>query len=513
MITLGRARLFLPRGSTPAQRAAWRRQMASALGYADLAPRGLPPHAVLIVRRLPDPLPGLLLKGVAWRAGDRWGDAARAELERLWRRALRPALSPVPADAEAVWFADMAEYLACLTLDFYHGVAQLRWWWQLRLQAPRLRQAAAPLTAVWQDEARWLPAALAFLHEHSPVSVAAILNKLPAYEMQPIRRGVLQAHGLPQALLEETFGTPAWYAWIPNPEKLGGLAPETQATAVLVLAAYYAPAALRQYARRAPIVDRAEQVRHSPIRPGPPVIPPGEATPAVPPPARAQPLKRDTPCAVPAAARAPGTADPPRDRQTGAPASELQEHMLESQAAPSAPAPETTGATPASTPPAQARAPGVQGMTERPEGWRTALGGAWLLTNLLVALDLLQGDLSPWLKLEVLARRLLVNPPGDDPVWAVLAELQGPERTPQALALAGRWLSTVWPVIEAWLLERMEEASLTALVKPAHMYVTRAHIDVMFRIEDIDLGLRMSGLDRDPGWVPEIARVIRFHFE
>jgi hypothetical protein len=149
---------------------------------------------------------------------------------------------------------------------------------------------------------------------------------------------------------------------------------------------------------------------------------------------------------------------------------------------------------------------------QRPEGVFTALGGVWFLVNVLMALKLLDDDLSPWLKLEVLARRLLVDPP-DDPLWVALAELAGREHTPENIARAAGWLSEVWTRIEAWLLERLDDISQLVLVKPARLYVTRTHIDVVFNLQDIDISMRLIGLDRDPGWVPELARVIAFHFE
>jgi hypothetical protein len=40
----------------------------------------------------------------------------------------------------------------------------------------------------------------------------------------------------------------------------------------------------------------------------------------------------------------------------------------------------------------------------------------------------------------------------------------------------------------------------------------RTHVDVEIDIEAIDLSARVAGLDRDPGWVPELGRVVTFHF-
>jgi hypothetical protein len=46
----------------------------------------------------------------------------------------------------------------------------------------------------------------------------------------------------------------------------------------------------------------------------------------------------------------------------------------------------------------------------------------------------------------------------------------------------------------------------------ARVYYTRAHIDMVAHIDDVSLPARLAGLDRDPGWQPDLGRVIQFHF-
>jgi hypothetical protein len=43
--------------------------------------------------------------------------------------------------------------------------------------------------------------------------------------------------------------------------------------------------------------------------------------------------------------------------------------------------------------------------------------------------------------------------------------------------------------------------------------VTATHLDVFFSLADLPIAIRLSGLDRDPGWTPAAARFIAFHFE
>lgn len=48
--------------------------------------------------------------------------------------------------------------------------------------------------------------------------------------------------------------------------------------------------------------------------------------------------------------------------------------------------------------------------------------------------------------------------------------------------------------------------------RPARITATRTHVDVVFDIQKVDLRVRRAGLDVDPGWVPWLGRVIRFHY-
>jgi hypothetical protein len=38
-------------------------------------------------------------------------------------------------------------------------------------------------------------------------------------------------------------------------------------------------------------------------------------------------------------------------------------------------------------------------------------------------------------------------------------------------------------------------------------------VDLFFRLDQIDVRARLAGLDRDPGWVPALGRVITFHYQ
>src|SRR5687768_8465399 len=106
--TIGRFSARCPVGTEPIVA---RLRLARLFGGAELAPRGFPPRAVLVVRSLRSergvPVGGRLLRPESERE-------LREQVSRLWRRAARPAGGRVPAWAEAVLFEDEGEWLASL---------------------------------------------------------------------------------------------------------------------------------------------------------------------------------------------------------------------------------------------------------------------------------------------------------------------------------------------------------------------------------------------------------------
>ena len=50
------------------------------------------------------------------------------------------------------------------------------------------------------------------------------------------------------------------------------------------------------------------------------------------------------------------------------------------------------------------------------------------------------------------------------------------------------------------------------IVRPGRLVVTPMHIDAWLDPASVDLRIRRAGLDLDPGWVPWLGRVVRFHY-
>jgi hypothetical protein len=188
--------------------------------------------------------------------------------------------------------------------------------------------------------------------------------------------------------------------------------------------------------------------------------------------------------------------------------------------------------------------------------YRSQLASLLYLVNVVVWLDLTgewpSGDGAPsspstgWAAVERLGRYMLGELPDgwvDDPLWATLAELDGrPIGTPPTVQMAEgdevrlppAWLARWSPPPQLWegwsLQARAGEPwvnsvgafvawllgtrgiSAASLAIAGEIAVTTTHVDVVFDIDDVNMAARISGLDRDPGWVPELGRIVLFHF-
>jgi hypothetical protein len=75
--------------------------------------------------------------------------------------------------------------------------------------------------------------------------------------------------------------------------------------------------------------------------------------------------------------------------------------------------------------------------------------------------------------------------------------------------------ASLWPDMVAgfvrWLLGS-RGIGPAALAVPGRVSVTRTHVDVLFSLERVDIAVRRSGLDGDPGWVPDLGRIVSFHY-
>jgi hypothetical protein len=180
---------------------ALRLRLTNLLGAADLQPSGVSPSAVLIVRRMPDPLPGSLMSDRRFGQVDvSWERAARHALDDLYRHAARPVRGQLSSGANAILFADEGEMLACLALDVSRGDAWARWWWQAAARALAVSSAEGLMKLLCRH-ARSVPAVLHQLAQWG--QAAAVVNALSPPEAGTVLQAVSQAFGLPDLRLAD----------------------------------------------------------------------------------------------------------------------------------------------------------------------------------------------------------------------------------------------------------------------------------------------------------------------
>jgi hypothetical protein len=56
------------------------------------------------------------------------------------------------------------------------------------------------------------------------------------------------------------------------------------------------------------------------------------------------------------------------------------------------------------------------------------------------------------------------------------------------------------------------QLATTVLHRPAVIWLTSSHVDVVMNLGQATGQIRRSGLDADPGWLPEFGRVVKFHY-
>lgn len=193
------------------------------------------------------------------------------------------------------------------------------------------------------------------------------------------------------------------------------------------------------------------------------------------------------------------------------------------------------------------------------EATPTMLGGIFYLVNVALAMNLYPDFTQPadtgpclsiWDFVAELAQRLLEER-REDSVWELLLRLS--RRDPSQPAGAGfslpphwalppqwsalvtstslsadesahtgrsaflRFMDTVVPPIETRLRAALggspiDDVGRTVLAHSATVHTTDARVDVMFRLAELPIAIRIAGLDRDPGFLPTEGRSLHFHF-
>jgi hypothetical protein len=131
-------------------------------------------------------------------------------------------------------------------------------------------------------------------------------------------------------------------------------------------------------------------------------------------------------------------------------------------------------------------------------------------------------DLDIWQFVALLSRALTGEAIEGDPLNELLATLRSDEDsawTPPSVLAAypeapddplARWIEAVTNHLR---LRLGDDLAHTLVAQHGRITTTPAHIDAWFNLVKHPLGIRLAGLDRNPGWVPAAGRHVTFHFD
>ena len=166
-----------------------------------------------------------------------------------WCQAVRPAYEVVPPSANGVWFADVAEWLACLSWDIHQGVATKRWWWQTWLRSHLSSGIGETLWKLWQKEVQWLPQMFEIFYQRYGIGIESLLARLTPPQAEILWQLVAQTYQLPVRSAPEIIDY--LEPFLPTSVRMiiGELPQQTQALAALCLGIVHTPTVLQQYRR------------------------------------------------------------------------------------------------------------------------------------------------------------------------------------------------------------------------------------------------------------------------
>ena len=526
---------------------ALRGRLENVLSDISLEPR-LPPSATLFIRKLDDPLPGSIqLDSPYTRAPLVWRHAFQKRFDQLVSSAARPAHGYVADSAESVVFYDYAELLACLTADWCSGSAMTRWWWQALIKRGDLSWLVRQF---WRERVEYVPAALE--HVVRKGVLVEFVSRLSDVEVREIVQRVIQTFGLTRILrienadffsvaetrqvphVMETRTVMPWKHVAPESDT-PLLRPVQQFFVGIVLMVHRTPSRVRtlSFAREVEhwiqsvtsavsavsvppdqpsiieeqhieieefftAVETQAPIRVNPI-PSPPVIP-----------APAPPPKGSVSSAVKIANAIFKYEEPDATPEVVTVAPVIQSVPI------------------IETPPTQTIVSAPESLD--PTTIETELGGLFYLINLAIFLEIysdftspveqFHDDLSIWNFVTIVGREINQDRDLDDPIWTGLQDLQNIHDNPENPEILSKptWLTDLLPHIKVRLILALgieSEDSLADVLLHHHakVTITATHLDVFFPLADHRIEIRLSGLDRNPGWVPAAGRFIAFHYD
>lgn len=539
-----------------------RRRVEVALSDGAEASR-LGKEAILCVRRIAIPLQRV--------------EKLKEALEAETFAAPRPARGPVPANANAVLFADRAELLACLARDWCAGNTGTLWWWPVLFPGDDF---GAVVRRAWLEDARPLPAALArleaaglasqFLAKFPPVETAALWrNIVNTFQLEAFEAAWSATDNprMNSAPTQPSRESAPWSAWVAPPASLGI---DTARILIAAILLERAPTTIRSlsFAREVRAWTQSRITQHAPKEPANETfpfagdvskksdLPPGAEVSAglpfildhepVPDAERVEPPGPSSPRSVAA------TGAPSRDSIFTASSSNVESRTdgpsLDLQSAPgtqkhspktrrngkrAAPVP-VEEEKPVSSIPAAA-SESIALPAALPDCISTEWAGSLYLVNVAIALRLYGDFVTPgqlglalplWDFLALLGGRMIGREFAEDPLNDLFARLAGRlEKEPAG----AQFEPPEGETLELWL-ERIcydvgkqvtkslglgDDCDLRTLLLNHHAKIetTAERLDAHFSLAKHPIELRQAGLDRDPGWVPAGGRGIYFHYD
>ncbi len=520
---------------------ALRGRLENVLNDVSLQPR-LPPSATLFIRKLHDPLPGSIqLDSPHARAPQAWRHAFQTRFDQLVSSAARPARGFVADSAESVVFYDYAELLACLTADWCNGLAATRWWWQALLKRGDVSQMIRQL---WREKIEYVPAALE--HVVRKGVVVEFVSRLSDVEVLEILQRVISVFGVTRiARIKATDFFPLYEAreerYVPQlrrempwkhvvPESdTPLLRPMQQLFVGLVLMVHRAPSHVRtvSFAREVEHWIQERSIVESPPAQQQQLVtieeikePTSIHAPEPQAPIRENPINTDQVIPKPAPTPAGSVKSTVKTPEPIKLANAIFHYEEPAEVTTVVPVTQTDPII--ETPPP---AP-VEVSATAPEPLdditiETDLGGLFYLINLAIFLEIyndftspveqLHDDLSIWDFVTIVGKEI-DQENSDDEIWEFLRNLA--DRDEELIKPA--WLADLLPHIRARLnlaLGINDDLAEILLHHHARVTITPTHLDVFFSLSDHPIEIRLSGLDRNPGWVPAAGRFIAFHYD
>jgi len=514
-----------------------RLRLDRVLSSMDLMPHGLPSTAIVWIKRLRDPRPGLLdLWSNSLASQFEWERAVRAHLADLIARAPRtfPERNADP-DSECVIFLDEADVLASLARDWCRGEIGSRWWWRTLFKSATIDRREVLVT--WRDSAEYVPAALERLKADEKIEFAQKLSEAEAEELlevvvrrfaltdiAPVIRQSPVMKNEQAVVVEEDdvvvtpsreerivaqqvsiAATAPWQKFVPELEQQR-LSVVQERFLVVSLMLLRAPSTVRTrkfateiavWQRQMPALDQV-QFRSvlNPVAPLPtePVLRGSE------PDVFFENKRIDAVAAVAPEEAVTTTIE----KKTTI---EKQREEIEVSVAE-----EVVRSVDA-----------IDCVADIPE-IETNFAGVFYLVNLGIYLGL-YGDftmpmepgieLNIWDFVALVGRELIGDEIEKDPVWLLLADLAGRE---DELENMEPWLEELMPSVRQRLraalgLDETIDPGPLLISHSGRVCVTETHVDVFLLLAELPIAIRFAGLDRDPGWVPAAGRFIAFHFQ